>query len=372
MPVNRVLLMYISEVSGHHSATLSIEKALKNLKPDIVTKNINSFNYTNPILEKIINRAYLSVIKRRPDVWEYLYDNPKIVKSTRSIKEAIHRSNHKKLQLLLDEFSPDFIICTQAFPCGMIADFKKTFNLNIPLMGVLTDYAPHAYWLYDEIDYFVVANPDSRQRLIREGIREERIKILGIPIEQKFSQYVNKEKVAAELGIDSSKPVILIMGGGQGIGPIKKIIKSFNRIKTDFQVVVVAGTNKRLLNWFSRHKPKDKKLIVLGYVSNIDELMSIATLLITKPGGITSAEALSKNLPMIIMNPIPGQEANNTEYLLRQGVAIKVDSVDQLDKKINELLNDKEAIENMRRCAKLIGFAESSFNIAKLVLGANV
>ena len=372
MSGKRVLLMYISEVSGHHSATLSIEKALKILRPETVTRNINGFNYTNPILEKIINRAYLSVIKRRPEVWEYLYDNPKIVKRTKHIKEAIHRSNHKKLQLLLDEFAPDFIICTQAFPCGMVADFKKTFNLNIPLMGVLTDYAPHAYWLYDEIDYFVVPNQDSRQRLIREGIREERIKILGIPIDQKFSQPVNKEEVVSGLGLNLSKPIILIMGGGQGIGPIKKVIKSFNKIKTDFQVIVVAGTNKRLLNWLERHKPKEKTLVALGYVNNIDELMSIATLLITKPGGITSAEALSKGLPMIIMNPIPGQEANNTAYLLRQEVAVRADSVEQLDKKINELLNNKEALENMRRCAKLIGFSESSFNIAKLVLGENV
>ncbi|MDD2654782.1 MAG: glycosyltransferase [Candidatus Omnitrophica bacterium] len=372
MPASRVLLMYISEVSGHHSATISIEKALKSLKPEIVTKNINGFNYTNPILEKVINRVYLSVIKRRPEVWEYLYDNPKVVKSTKHIKDAIHKSNHKKLQALLDEFHPDFIVCTQAFPCGMVADFKKTFNIDIPLMGVLTDFAPHAFWLYDEVDYFIVPNQDSRQRFIREGIKEDKIKIFGIPIDRKFSGYVNEERVAADLGLDKSKPIILIMGGGQGIGPIKKIIKSFNKIKADFQIIVVTGTNNRLFNWLSRHKPKDKKLVALGYVNNIDELMSIATLLITKPGGITSAEALSKNLPMIIMHPIPGQEANNTEYLLRQGVAVKVDTLEQLDRKISELLNSKDAIQNMRRCAKEISFPDASMNIAKLILGANV
>ncbi|MBM3252586.1 MAG: hypothetical protein FJZ11_07420, partial [Candidatus Omnitrophica bacterium] len=243
MSVNKVLLMYISEVSGHHSATIAIEKALQVLKPDIITKNINSFNYTNPILEKIINKAYISVIKRKPEVWEYLYDNPKIVKSTRRIKEAIHRSNHKKLQALLDEFSPDCIVCSQAFPCGMVADYKKTYNLRTPLMAVLTDYAPHAYWLYDEIDYFIVANQESRQRLIREGIRQERIKILGIPIDQKFAKDVNKEKVAAGLGLDLTLPIILVMGGGQGLGPVKKIIKSFNKIKMYFQVIVICGTN---------------------------------------------------------------------------------------------------------------------------------
>jgi processive 1,2-diacylglycerol beta-glucosyltransferase len=364
--------MYITEVSGHHRATIAIENALRALRPDIVTKNINGFNYTNPIVEKIINKAYLGIIKKTPEVWEYLYDNPKVVKSTRRIKEVIHKSNQKKLQVLFNEFKPDFVVCSQAFPCGMVAAYKRTYNLKIPLMAVLTDYAPHAYWLYDEIDYFIVANQESKQRFIREGIKKERIKILGIPIEQKFANDLDREKIAKNLGLDLSKPVILIMGGGQGIGPLKRIIRSFSKIKLDFQTIVVSGTNKGLLRWLRKYKLRDKKLVPLGYVNNVDEIMSISTLLITKPGGITSAEALAKGLPMIIMHPIPGQEANNTQYLLKQCVAVKVDTIEQLDKKINELLSNEEALKNMSHCAKEISFPESSLNIAKLILGSNV
>jgi len=364
--------MYISEVSGHHSATIAIENALKSLKPDITIKNINGFNYTNPILEKIINKIYHGVIKRKPEVWEYLYDNPKVVKRTRRIKEAIHKTNHKKLQTLLEEFKPDCVVCSQAFPCGMVADYKKTYNLEVPLVAVVTDYAPHAYWIYDEIDNFVVANQESRQRLIREGIKQERIKILGIPIDNKFAKEVNKEKIAAGLGLDISLPIILVMGGGQGLGPVKKMIKSFNKIKAYFQVIVICGTNKKLLNWVKKYKLADKKLVALGYADNVDELMSISTLLITKPGGITSAEALSKGLPLMILHPIPGQEANNTQYLLRQDAAVKVDTVEQLDRKLNELLRNRDALENMRRCAKAVSFPDSSFDIAKLILGNNV
>ena len=312
------------------------------------------------------------MIKRKPEVWEYLYDNPKIVKRTRRIKDIIHKSNHKKLQTLLEDFRPDFVVCSQAFPCGMIADYKKTYNIKIPLMAVITDYAPHAYWIYDQIDYFIVANQESRQRLIREGIKQERIKILGIPIASKFAKEVNKEKVAAGLGLDLSLPIILVMGGGQGLGPVKKIIKSFGKIKTYFQVIVICGTNKRLLNWLKKYQLPDKKLVALGYTDNVEELMSISTILITKPGGITSAEALSKGLPMIIMQPIPGQEANNTQYLLRQDAAVKVDNIDQLNKKIDELLKNKDALENMRCCAKAVSFPDSSLNIAKLILYGNV
>ena len=195
---------------------------------------------------------------------------------------------------------------------------------------------------------------------------------MGITIDPKFFQDLEKEKIAKELGLDLSIPIVLIMGGGQGLGPVKKIIKSFNKIKLNFQIIVITGTNKKLLRWLNSYRLPQKKLVPLGYVDNIDEIMSISTLLITKPGGITSAEALSKSLPMIIMHPIPGQEANNTQYLLRQDVAVKADNVEQLDKKLNELLKNRESMANMRRCAKEANLPESSLNIARLILNHNV
>src|SRR3989338_10794978 len=124
----KVLLLYISEYSGHHCASLAIEKALHGLNPEVKTLNINSFHYTNPILEKIINRAYMGVIQRRPEIWDYLYDNPEVLKKTQRLRDMIHRFNTGKLNNLLDEFRPDVVVCTQAFPCGMIADYKKSFN----------------------------------------------------------------------------------------------------------------------------------------------------------------------------------------------------------------------------------------------------
>ena len=141
--MKRVLLLYISNNSGHHRATLAIQEALYLLSPDLRIMNINCFNYTNPVLEKVINSTYNKVIKIKPEVWEYLYDNPKIVKRSQKLRSMIHKFNSKKLKKLIKKFNPEAIACTQAFPCGMIADFKKTYNLEIRLVGVLTDYYPH-------------------------------------------------------------------------------------------------------------------------------------------------------------------------------------------------------------------------------------
>src|SRR3989338_2987771 len=121
----RILLMYISYNSGHHRSSIAIERALKMLQPQTEVLNINGFNYTNPILERVINRTYMSVIKRKPQIWDYLYDNPKVFKKVQALRDFIHNMNFEKLQALLDDFKPDAIVCTQAFTCGMIADLKS-------------------------------------------------------------------------------------------------------------------------------------------------------------------------------------------------------------------------------------------------------
>ena len=152
MQPKRIILMYISEVSGHRSATMAIEKAVKILSPKSEILNINAFNYTNPISEKIVNSIYMGVIKNTPKLWDYLYDNPRVVKGLERLKKLVHNSNSPKFKKLFDKFNPDLVVCTQAFPCGMVADFKKTYGSGLPLVAVLTDFIPHSYWVYDGVN----------------------------------------------------------------------------------------------------------------------------------------------------------------------------------------------------------------------------
>ena len=169
----KILLMYITEVSGHHQATLAIEKSLKGLNPRLEILNINGFSYTYPIVEKIVNKAYMSIIKRTPHIWHYLYDNPAVYKKTLSIKKAIQQSNHSKFEKLFSQFQPDVVVCTQAFPCGMVADYKKEHNLNIKIIGVLTDYAPHSYWLHEGVDYYIVPSEEAKERMRQQPPKQE-------------------------------------------------------------------------------------------------------------------------------------------------------------------------------------------------------
>lgn len=360
--------MYISEVSGHHSATLAIEATLRKLEPQAEILNINAFNYTNPISEKIVNRLYMGVIKRTPVIWEYLYDNTGVARRIGNIKKLIHKLNSPKLKNLFDRFKPDCVICSQAFPCGMVADFKKVYKSNIPLVAVLTDYIPHSYWIYDNVDFYISPCEEVTERLAKKGVAQQKIKTFGIPFDPKFNEPIDRRKIIKKLRLESAMPIILIMGGGQGLGPIKTILKSLEKIKLNFQEVIVTGANRKLHKYLKKAKKYKKNICVLGYVDYINELMSISDIIITKPGGITTAEALAQRLPIVIVKPLPGQEANNTEYLIRKQAAIRVSQPRDTHVAIEGLLRNPGKLEGLREAARQISKPNASLDAARLAL----
>ncbi len=364
-----VLLMYISKVSGHRQATVAIQKSLRQLNPTIQTPSINGFGYTFPLSEKIINKAYMGVIKRTPKIWDYLYDNPKVFKRSQSIKNFFNKSSHKKLTKLFVRFQPDTVVCTQAFPCGMVADYKRTYHLDIKLIGVLTDFEPHSYWANEGVDYYIVPTLEAKERLISKGVAPEAIKVYGIPIRYEFTQKLDKKIIAERLSLDLKTPIILIMGGGQGLGPIRDVVKSLSGVSMPLQIMVITGINRKLTKWLNEFREKtEKSIIVYEYAYNVNELMEVATLIVTKPGGMTTSEALAKGLPMVIINPIPGQEMRNTDFLLKHGIAVHVHDTSQIGEEIEILLKSHERLAAMSRSAYENSRPYAAFDIARLIL----
>jgi processive 1,2-diacylglycerol beta-glucosyltransferase len=311
----------------------------------------------------------MGIVKRTPEIWEYLYDNPKVMKSVHRLRDMIHRSNTGKLKALLNEFKPDGVICTQAFPCGLIADYKDTFNVDIPLIGVLTDYAPHSYWIFDKVDRYIVPSMETGKKLIDNGVDPQRVMPYGIPIDAKFQQSPDKDKIFNKLALEPGVPTILVMGGTQGLGPIKELVVMMDRSPLALQVIIACGTNKKLFKWLqARRRNFKKKSIILSFADNIDELMHISTVIVTKPGGITTAEALARGLPMLIVNPLPGQEAMNTKFLLNEGVAVKAQNGADVVIVLEELLYNKNKLKIMSDKARSLSKPDSSVAIARLML----
>ena len=359
--------MYITNVSGHHSATLAIENAINELDPEKRIANINGFQYVNPVMEKVIHTLYLWVIKRAPFIWEYLYDNPKVIAKSARIKQNVNKKNVAKVQHLIEGSGCKVAVCSQAFPCGLIAEYKRSFATDVKLIAVITDFVAHSYWVYDEVDFYIVASQQAKEALTSKGVAPEKVKIFGIPIDPLFAKVLDKQEIAKKHNISLDKPIILAMGGGHGLGPIQKLISAFDNSSIDAHMIVVAGINWRLHRWMQRQKYK-KNITCFGYVDFIDELMSLADILITKPGGITTAEALAKNLPMIIIKPLPGQEQNNTNFLLEKGAVEKGSTVEQALATARMLLSNEAQADSLRKNSASLARPDSALRIAELTI----
>lgn len=364
----KILLMYISQNSGHHRACIALDRALHMMDKTFSVRSVNSFNYTNPILEKIINQTYMTVIKRKPEVWGYLYDNPVVIQKTRRLKDSIHRYNSGKMRALIEDYRPDVVVCTQAFPCGIIADLKKSYDIKSKLIGILTDYAPHSYWIYDNVDAYVVPSPDTGAKLEENGVPGSKIKPFGIPVDPKFYAAMDKEELFEKHSLDKDAPVILVMGGGQGLGPTRKLISLMDKSEVKMQIVAITGTNKKLYRALIRASKRfHKKVRILEYTEDVHEFMSISSAILTKPGGITTAEAMSKNLPIVIIKPLPGQEAMNTDFLLRNNMAVKANDESEAIILLEELLKNGEKLESIRSNMRAHAHSDSSLRIARLI-----
>ena len=367
MAGRRFLLMHVTTSSGHHHASRAIGQALRRLDPGCQVIDVDAFDYTSRFVRWGINRSYLSLIRHHPDVWEYLYDNPDVHRHAQHIRRLLHRYHIGKLRRFFETVQPHAIACTQAFPCGMVADFKKLQRLAVPLVGVLTDYAPHLYWLHETVDVYVVPAEEVKQRFVSYRVAEARIRVHGIPVEPRFLDPVDRQAVYEQFGLDPAQPVILVMGGGGGFGPLREVMLSLDRMPLPCQVVVLAGTNRALLGWLQQQRFR-QRVLANGYVDAVPHLMAIATLLITKPGGLTTAEALAKQLPLLIITPIPGQEMCNARYLLSQGAAIQLDAPARTGDVVAKLLRDGFRLEALKQQTARIGNPESAIKTARLLL----
>lgn len=365
----RILFLYLTKHSGHYSAAVAIDEALHRLDGEVESMMLDSFSHANPVLSKVTLKAYLAVLRTAPEIWEYMYDNPEFKERTAKIRALLNRGNSKKLQKLLAGFAPHAIVCTQAFACGVVASWKRSTGSKLGLVGVLTDFVAHRYWADEQVDCYIAPNEMTKATLVGQGVPEERVKVHGIPVTGRFNAPVDKGAVGKSLGLKPDVPKILVMGGSLGLGPMKSVIRKLDKLPQPFEMLVITGKNVELKDRLTRKGAKLRHLTkILGFVENIHELMEISDLTITKPGGITTAEALIKGLPMIIINPIPGQEAKNSEFLLGQNVAVEGTGAKDVMQHVDEFFRNPEKLRRMRQAALPLGRPLAAENAARDIL----
>ena len=370
--MNKIIIFYASYGNGHLAAANSIESVINEKYPNIETKVIDCMKYINKPIEKVTTSAYKHMAKK--GTWGKLYNASQKGLMAHVSQGANKIMSHRMLKLLNIE-KPDLVISAHPFSSQMCAHLKKKGKVKFPLATIMTDFAPHDQWLvnHEFTEFFFVAHDKMKNYLISKGIDENKIYDLGIPINPRFTLSYNPDDVLKEFNLQDNKKTVLFFGGwNSGNAQIRtlEIFKSIATFSNDYQVVALSARNEQLQKGFEKIVADNnlQNVTIIDYTKKIAELMSVATLVVAKPGGLTTSESMAMNLPMILINPIAGQEEENAEFLESKGVGVWIRNDDNVEEKIYDLLKDDGKLVQMKKCTKILSHKFSTYEIVKVLL----
>ena len=360
--MQNTIIFYATAGIGHKKAAFAVKEAFDENRKSVLIYDV--LDYTNKFFKFSYNTVYLFLVKYLPTIWGFFYyilDNPLIYLLVRPLRRLTNQMNSKKLVKFLLKAKPDTVIATHFFPIEVIAHLKKKGILNTRLIAVVTDYKSHTFWLSKHVDLYLVGAEYTRDDLTKRGIPFEKIRPFGIPCAKSFSEKRDPETIKKNIGLLPGKNTVFVLGGGFGVGPIKSLVRHLDTSDADFQGIVVCGYNKKLYNAIAEiTKTSKHKFKVYGFVNNVDELMAASDVLVSKSGGITVTEALNASLPMIVIDPIPGQEMRNYKFLEKNDAALEIRRPKEIADVVAELFNsDKlKVLKNNIKTVRLVGSAE--------------
>lgn len=368
MSGKNILVVTASMGSGHNKAANAVAEAIKRKYPVNKINVIDFMSTETAYFNSLVKDIYLKMLDHTPSVYEFFYKFTSDSTKGSTIQSVFAHAMKKDMRELIKKYEADMVICTHPFPCAAASYLKQTGEINIPLITVMTDFCVHQFWLYKNIDIYFTANDLLKKEMVNQGLLEERIFVTGIPVGYNFRVDYNRDDLLAKFKLEKDKPVALIMGGGLGLGGVKNALCQLERLKKDIQILVITGANVALwseMNEYAQHSKH--KIFVWGYSHNIQEYMSVATFLISKPGALTISEALTRELPMILHDPIPGPEVDNAKFVSDNGAAIWVKHQDTLDAVVREVLSDATILPKLRNNAKVLKKPYASDNIADVI-----
>lgn len=374
--MNRILIFYGSYGGGHLSASRSIRDYIQSNYPDSEIMMVDCIEYINKLFNKVTTKAYVDFSKNARWIWKQLYYGSESGGLAR-ISNSINRIMAIKLDKLIQEFCPTLIISTHPFSGQMCAILKQKGKVNCTLATVMTDYAPHNQWLvaHEFVDYYFVAHEGMKEQLIERGVEPNKIYATGIPLSNRFLLNYDKPKILQEYNLSPDKKTILFFCGGEyGFGKDK----TFNRLKAiidtfpNLQVIAIAGRNEKMKERFDAlvEETNSRNTVkILSYTNHVPELMSVSDLVITKPGGLTTTESLASGLPLIIIDPLPGQEEENADFIEKSGAGIWIKENDDIQNILFDVLGNTYKLQDMKIRARLIAKKNSTKDICEKLLG---
>lgn len=366
----KVLMMSVSTGQGHHQAAKAAVAALES--KGVICDTLDVYEYISPVYSDSLSKGYLISTKISPKEYGRLYRwAEKNNNGTPfSLGKLFNIILSRKLIDFLEKFQPDVIVCTHVLSAHLVTVLqKKGYLKEVKVVGIVTDFTLHPFWEDTKIDYYITPSHLMNLQLEKRGIPMSKVVPIGIPVGIEFSKKSDKTETRERLGI-ALKDTVLVMSGSMGYGNLAGLIETIDRVPLDFQIICVCGNNKRAKNKIDKMTTK-KKLYNFGYVNNVSELMDAADCIVTKPGGLTSSEALAKGLFMVLIHPIPGQEDRNSEFLVNNGVALRVSKTVPLDEAVFQTLSNTWRRNQAGSLIGYLGKPDAASDFAEFILSLN-
>jgi processive 1,2-diacylglycerol beta-glucosyltransferase len=341
---------------GHTSAAEAVGLVLREDAVDVAI--VDSYKYAASYFSKVVADGYLGMVKTIPQLYRFIYDRAERASGAGAFRKWVSRYTAQNLRTLIGEIQPSCVVCTHAFPCGVMSQYKKQVDADLPVVGIVTDFVVHPFWIYRNVDAYAVATRKMHATLVDHGVSPERIQVTGIPVDPRFALRPSQAQARRALGLPAQERVVLVMAGGLGIGPLETMLTALAQSRRPVHAVVLVGRNPRrqqhLTKWAQR---LPYPVEVHGFVHNVFDYMHAADVLLTKPGGLTTSEALVAQLPMVLVKPLPGQEERNTRYLCDRGAAMVAVVESGIARAVEQLLDDDaghrsrllQRVETLRR-----------------------
>jgi len=365
----RVLILAAGIGSGHNIAAGVLESCFRTA-PDVETvQELDILESTNEVYRTLYDDGYFAMVDAVPWLvgWGYdAKDPPFKLAPWISLWDRINTTSTVKA---IKAFRPDIVVCTHFLPTRLVSLMLTRGVLDARLAVVTTDYDFQGLWLTSPFNHFFVARDETKAHMAAIGVPADRITVSGIPVQPGLADAIDHDAVLNRYDLRPDRPILLISAGAAGGTYTQTIVQQTFRLRNDFQAVVVCGRNEQLKSQIEGLVAlRRDRYRVLGYTTDMPDLMRAATLFVGKPGGLSSSECMAAGLAMILIHPIPGQEVRNSDFLLEEGAAVRCNYETTVGYKIDQLLAEPDRIARMAESARQIGRPEASAQIASSVL----
>ncbi len=366
----RVLILSASVGTGHLRAAEAVELALRQVAPDAEVRNLDAFSLATPLFRVLYADAYRVAVRRWPALVGLLYDQ--VDKPVRWGDSTMYKMqmwfeavNLGRLQRLLLAEPWDLVVNTFFVSADVVARLRRQGRFTAPQVLVTTDFETHRNWASQPCDHYFTATEEGARYLECFGVPPGRASATGVPIHPVFAEPKDPAECRARLGLSGDRPVLLLLCGGEGAVPVEAPFRALLELEGPIDLVAVTGRNARARRRLEQVAPPARhRTHVLGYTDRMDELLAAADLVVTKPGGLTVSEALARGAGLVLINPVPGQEERNSDFLLEEGAAVKANHLATLPDKVGRLLRDRGRLDRLRANARRLGRPRAAFDVA--------